>query len=109
MYKSQKQKLLNVPQEAISSMLLTGHCVCFVKRVGGRQLGMLQLWNYKKKIIDLSELDSIMHVTLTNISDLVASEGKYHLSCWIQFQRKVNKIKDIATDMDYGKQNHNNL
>ena len=24
-------------------------CVCFVKRVGGRQLGMLQLWNDKKK------------------------------------------------------------
>ena len=85
-------------------MLLIGHCVCFVKRVGERQLGMLQLWNYQKKIIDLSELDSIMHVRLTNISDLVASEGKYHLSCWIQFQRKVNKIKDIATNMDYGKQ-----
>ena len=56
MYKSQKQKLFhkkkekkNVPQEAISSMLLIGHCVCFVKRVGGRQLGMLQLWNYQKK------------------------------------------------------------
>ena len=52
----------------------------------------------------MSELDSIMHVRLTNIRDLVASEGKYHLSCWIQFQRKVNKIKDIATNMDYGKQ-----
>ena len=49
MYKSQKQKLLNVPQEAISSMLLIGHCVCFVKGVGGRQLGMFQLWNYQKK------------------------------------------------------------
>ena len=52
----------------------------------------------------MSELDSIMHVRLTNISDLVASEGKYHLSCWIQFQRKVNKIKDSATIMHYGKQ-----
>ena len=85
-------------------MLLIGHCVCFVKRVGERQLGMMQLWNYQKKIINLSELDSIIHVRLTNISDLVASEGKYHLSCWIQFERKVNKIKDIATNMDYGKQ-----
>ena len=44
MYKSQKQKLFhkkkrkkNVPQEAKT------------RRVGGRQLGMLQLWNYQKK------------------------------------------------------------
>jgi hypothetical protein len=90
-----------VPQEAINSMVLTGDCVCFVKRAGGRLLEMLEL---STKIINLSELDSIMYVRLANISDLVASEGKYHLSCWVQFQRKVDKIKEFAY-MDNGKQN----
>ena len=76
----------------------------FCQKSGGKAIRIVATMELSKKIIDLSELDSIMHVRLTNISDLVASEGKYHLSCWIQFQRKVNKIKDIATDMDYGKQ-----
>ena len=76
----------------------------FCQKSGGKAIRIVATMELSKKIIDLSELDSIMQVRLTNISDLVASEGKYHLSCWIQFQRKVNKIKDIATDMDYGKQ-----
>ena len=76
----------------------------FCQKSGGKAIRNVATMELSTKIIDLSELDSIMHVRLTNISDLVASEGKYHLSCWIQFQRKVNKIKDIATNMDYGKE-----
>ena len=75
----------------------------FCQKSEGKAIRNVATMELSTKIIDLSQLDSIMHVRLTNISDLVASEGKYHLSCWIQFQRKVCKIKDIATNMDYGK------
>ena len=53
----------------------------FCQKSGGKAIRNVATMELSKKIIDLSELDSIMHVRLTNISDLVASEGKYHLSC----------------------------
>ena len=76
----------------------------FCQKSGGKAIRNVATMELSTRIIDLSELDSIMQVRLRNISDLVASEGKYHLYCWIKFQRKVNKIKDIATNMDYGKE-----
>ena len=110
MYKSQKQKLFHKKKEkkpatrSNKQHAIDWSLCMFCQKSGGKAIRNVATMELSKKIIDLSELDSIMHVKLTNISDLVASEGKYHLSCWIQFQRKVNKIKDIATDMDYGKQ-----
>ena len=75
----------------------------FCQKTGGKAIRNVATMELSTKIINLSELDSIMYVRLANISDLVASEGKYHLSCWVQFQRKVNKIKEFAC-MDNGKQ-----
>ena len=46
-----------------------------------------------EKIIKLAQYDLTMRVRMANISDLVASEGKYHLKCWVYFQRKVNKLE----------------
>ena len=58
-----------------------------------------------EKIIGLAQSDLIMRVRMANVSDLVASEGKYHLKCWVLFQRKISrlakqghKIKDPCLD-----------
>ena len=45
-----------------------------------------------EKIISLAQSDLIMRVRMDNVSDLVASEGKYHLKCWVLFQRKIGKL-----------------
>ena len=45
-----------------------------------------------EKIISLAQSDLIMRVRMANVSDLVASEGKYHLKCWVLFQRKIGKL-----------------
>ena len=45
-----------------------------------------------EKIIGLAQSDLIMRVRMANVSDLVASEGKYHLKCWVLFQRKIGKL-----------------
>ena len=37
--------------------------------------------------------DPGMSVRLTNVNDLIASEGKYHLICLKGFERKIVKIK----------------
>ena len=44
------------------------------------------------KIIGLAQSDLIMRVRMANEGDLVASEGKYHLKCWVLFQRKIGKL-----------------
>ena len=48
-----------------------------------------------RKIIGLAQSDFIMRVRLSNISDLVASEGKYHLKCWVNFQRKMTQASKL--------------
>ena len=45
-----------------------------------------------EKIISLAQSDLIMRVRMANVSDLVASEGKYHFKCWVLFQRKIGKL-----------------
>ena len=40
-----------------------------------------------------ARLDPVMRVRLSGISDLPAAEGKYHLSCLVNFERKVEKIR----------------
>jgi hypothetical protein len=45
-----------------------------------------------EKIIGLSQYDQVMRVRMSNVSDLMASEGKYHLKCWVYFQRRMNKV-----------------
>ena len=51
---------------------------------------------YMKKSIQIMEdgsLDPVMRVRLSGISDLPAAEGKYHLSCLVNFERKVERIR----------------
>ena len=50
------------------------------------------------KIIGLAQSDLIMQVRMASVSNLVASEGKYHLKCWVLFQRKIGKLskQDIS-------------
>ena len=38
-----------------------------------------------------------MHVRLSGVNDLIAAEGKYHLKCLVQFERKMQKqVKSIS-------------
>ena len=44
-----------------------------------------------KQIMEDARLDPVMRVRLSGISDLPAAERKYHLSCLVNFERKVEK------------------
>ena len=45
----------------------------------------------------LASHDVTMQVRLAGVvSDLVAAEGKYHLDCWVQFKRNIQKEIDTS-------------
>ena len=55
-----------------------------------------------EKVTALSQCDTVMRIRVGSLgSDLIAAEGKYHLSCWVQFQRQVsssNQEQNVSTD-----------
>ena len=53
---------------------------------------------FSTKILNLSQRDTTMRVRLSNVSDLIAAEGKYHFQCWVEFQRKVEKLSAVQND-----------
>ena len=50
---------------------------------------------FQKKIIHYSEHDLVMRVRLAGISDLIVTEGKYHLKCLVNF--KIKHKQRMAT------------
>lgn len=43
------------------------------------------------KIIFLSQLDPVMRYRMAGVNDLIADEGKYHLTCYTDFLRKYDE------------------
>ena len=44
------------------------------------------------RLMESAKLDTVMGIRLANVVDLVAAEGKYHLKCLVQFERKIEKL-----------------
>ena len=44
------------------------------------------------QLTNMHEVSTMTQVRMSNVSDLVASEGKYHLKCWVYFHRRMNKV-----------------
>ena len=65
----------------------------FWQEKGTKSIQNVSTMELSEKMITLAQQDQVMRVRLTNISDLVAAEGKYHLKCWVQFQGKKSKSK----------------
>ena len=65
----------------------------FCQKSDSKNMRNVMTMGLSEKILSMTERDLVMRVRLSNISDLVASEGKYHIQCWVQFQRKVAKVK----------------
>ena len=56
------------------------------------KLRTVQTMELSAKLIALANNDSIMRVRVADVNDLVAADGKYHLKCWVKFQRRMNKL-----------------
>ena len=61
-----------------------------VKREDLHNIGYMKK---SKQVMEDASLDPVMRVRLSGISDHPAAEGKYHLSCLVNFERKVERIR----------------
>ena len=47
-------------------------------------------------LIEEAKTDLLMNVRLAGVSDLIAAEGSYHLTCLIKFERRCAKNKLLS-------------
>ena len=82
----------------------------FCQKMDGKNMRNVMTMGLSEKIISMAQQDLVMCVRLANISDLVAAEGKYHVQCWVTFQRKVDssKSKSAASEQieEFQEQGH---
>ena len=66
---------------------------------------LIYVTTFKKsqEILEAAKYDHNLCIRMAGVSDLIASEGKYHLKCYIKLQRKTKMISldssTIETDM----------
>ena len=62
------------------------------------------------KILHLSKLDPVMRYRMAGVNDLIADDGKYHLTCYTNFLRRYenNDAYDSGQKLDYEAVSFNN-
>ena len=61
---------------------------------------VLTTFKMSDHILKASKYDQRLSVHLAGVSDLIASEGKYHVSCFVKFTRQSSKAKEQCTKVD---------
>ena len=62
----------------------------FCQTSEGKNLRNVMTMTMSDKMLSMAEQDVVMRVRLANVCDLVAAEGKYHVQCWVKFQRTIS-------------------
>ena len=82
-------------QEVQQEQQLTGMHVCFVKILMQKgKLSSVTTFKMSDQILEASKYDQNVSVKLAGINDLIASEGKYHVNCFVKFTRQASKAKE---------------
>ena len=55
-------------------------------------LNQVQTFQTSENLISKSQCNNELNCRLVSVSDLIAAEGRYHLKCYTQFQRKAEKF-----------------
>ena len=62
----------------------------FCQKSEGKNLRNVMTMTLSDKILSMAKQDVVMRVGLANVCDLVAAERKYHVQCWVKFQRTIS-------------------
>lgn len=61
----------------------------FCQKTGHTKLSSVTTFKMSKQILDASKYDHMLSVQLSGIHDLIASEGKYHCTCYKAWWEKL--------------------
>lgn len=69
-------------------------CMFCQTNVPKQRLNSVTTFNVSEQILNACKFDQKMAHRVAGVHDLIAAEGKYHLSCYVKFTRNTNKIKE---------------
>ena len=72
----------------------------FCQMTSRTKLSAVTTLKMSQQILDASKYDQVLSVRLSSVHDLIASEGKYHCTCYKAFMRKTSKTADSITKCD---------
>ena len=77
----------------------------FCQKSGNTKLSAVTTFKMSQHILDASKYDQIVvSVWLSSIHDLIASEGKYHCTCYKAFMKRTSKTSDSINMCDLAMQ-----
>ena len=76
----------------------------FCQKSGSMKLSAVTTFKMSQQILNASKYDQILSVRLSSVHDLIASEGKYHCTCYKAFMRRTSKTSDSISTVDLAMQ-----
>lgn len=73
----------------------------FCQQADSKSIHNVETLEKSRDILSLAQNDPVMCLRLSDVNDLIAAEGKYHLKCLVQFERKARKISMSDRDNKY--------
>ena len=72
------------------STMDTDLCI-FCQKKSSKETYLVATFEVSDKIREGAQTDHVMRCRLAGVSDLVAADARYHLQCYVQFNRKASK------------------
>lgn len=66
-------------------------CLFCQECISGQKLHNIECFSTSNRILKVVKLDSNLRCLLSGVSDLIATEGKYHLKCYVVTYRKYKE------------------
>ena len=100
-------ELLTTPASRLrssSSPMNWEACIFCQNVVANTKLSSVTTMKTSQRILEAAKFDQCRHVRMAGVSDLIASEGKYHPNCYKKFLRITSSTKEKSQQTDLAMQ-----
>lgn len=76
----------------------TDLCI-FCQKKSNKETYLVATFEVSDKILEGAQTSHVMQCRLAGVTDLVAADARYHLQCYVEFNRKASKSYTITAEM----------